>query len=184
MLMHGLSGSGKTWLAAQLAAHLDAIHVRSDIERKRLAGLGGDARSHSALQGGLYTPERTASLYEHLARCAEYTLRGGHSAIMDATFVRRTDRRLLSDMARRLRVGLRVIHCRAPIDVLKMRIADRDRARTDASEADLAVLDWQTTHTEAIDPDEGLDVIEVDTTTEEPVTGALQALRASGIPVG
>ncbi len=38
ILMSGLSGSGKTWLAERLAARIGAIHVRSDVERKRLAG--------------------------------------------------------------------------------------------------------------------------------------------------
>ena len=40
VLMSGLSGSGKSWLAAQLAESLPAIHVRSDVERKRLFALG------------------------------------------------------------------------------------------------------------------------------------------------
>lgn len=36
VLMSGLSGSGKTWLATRLAVPLRAVHVRSDLERKRL----------------------------------------------------------------------------------------------------------------------------------------------------
>ena len=44
MITCGLSGSGKTWLARQLASRLGALHVRSDVERKRLAGLEAHGR--------------------------------------------------------------------------------------------------------------------------------------------
>jgi aminoglycoside phosphotransferase family enzyme len=47
VLMSGLSGSGKTWVAQRLAPALHAVHLRSDIERKRLAGLPALARSGS-----------------------------------------------------------------------------------------------------------------------------------------
>jgi uncharacterized protein len=40
ILMHGLSGSGKSWLAQRLARELPAIVIRSDLERRRLAGPG------------------------------------------------------------------------------------------------------------------------------------------------
>jgi len=33
VLMEGLSGSGKTWIATRLAPLLRAIHLRSDVER-------------------------------------------------------------------------------------------------------------------------------------------------------
>ncbi len=35
-VMHGLSGSGKTWLSERIASQLGAIRIRSDVERKRL----------------------------------------------------------------------------------------------------------------------------------------------------
>ena len=57
VLMSGLSGSGKTWLAAQLAPVLNAIHLRSDVERKRLAGLNAKASSGSATGEELYTAQ-------------------------------------------------------------------------------------------------------------------------------
>ncbi len=44
-LMHGFSGSGKTWRSAQLVADLPALRVRSDLERKRLSGLAAGQKS-------------------------------------------------------------------------------------------------------------------------------------------
>lgn len=163
VLMSGLSGSGKTWLARQLTPLLDALHLRSDIERKRLAGLAGDADSHSGVAAGLYSGDRSDHVYQHLVECADAALSGGHSVIVDATFTRRADRGRFAQLARRLDCELTLVRCDAPLPVLQARIARRQLAR-DASEANLEVLDWQQAHAEPITPEEGLRVIEADTT--------------------
>src|SRR6185312_14988076 len=67
ILMAGISGTGKTWLAERIAPSLRAVHLRSDIERKRLAGIGETDRSHSTLGGGIYEPKMNEAVYEHLA---------------------------------------------------------------------------------------------------------------------
>src|SRR5690606_8580691 len=54
VLMHGLSGSGKTSISSRLLEHLPAVRVRSDIERKRLLGLDRGARTESPVGGGAY----------------------------------------------------------------------------------------------------------------------------------
>ena len=48
--MTGYSGSGKSWLSKRLIAGLSAIRLRSDLERKRLAGLGPAADSASGIE--------------------------------------------------------------------------------------------------------------------------------------
>ncbi|WP_255347516.1 AAA family ATPase [Synechococcus sp. GFB01] len=48
LLCHGLSGSGKSHHSAGLLAPLGAIRLRSDVERKRLFGLWGDATERPA----------------------------------------------------------------------------------------------------------------------------------------
>ena len=39
IITHGLSGTGKSTVTQSLVEHVDAIRVRSDVERKRLHGL-------------------------------------------------------------------------------------------------------------------------------------------------
>src|SRR5208282_218580 len=39
LLMCGVAGSGKSWLAQRLMPPMRAVLLRSDVERKRLAGL-------------------------------------------------------------------------------------------------------------------------------------------------
>jgi aminoglycoside phosphotransferase family enzyme/predicted kinase len=178
VLMAGLSGSGKTWLARRLAPDVGAIHLRSDVERKRLAGLEESADSRSGTAAGLYGADSTRHVYEHLAKCAEHVLAGGYPAIVDATFMTRAQRALFRELAQRMSVRLQVIQCDAPMPVLRKRILERRRLANDASEADLAILDWQLAHQEPITPAELLEVVKVSTTGEDP----LPSLRAQVTP--
>lgn len=163
LLMHGLSGSGKTWLARPLARRLWAVHLRSDVERKRRAGLGELARSGSSVAQDLYTSEDSAAVYEHLARAAEDVLAGGYAAIVDATFLRREDRLRFAGLAQRLGTPLHLVCCAARADILRVRLRAREQAKLDASEANEAVLEWQSAHLEALSPEEEIDAIRVDT---------------------
>ena len=167
-LVSGLSGSGKTWLASRLASALGAIHLRSDVERKRLAGLPESARTLSAVHQGLYAPETSRRVHEHLAVCAEEVLSGGYPAIVDATFVRREDRARFRALAARLRIPLHLLHCRAAPEILRERVSRRHALGADASEADLDVLRWQQEHAEPTAADEGFTVLDVDTTAGDP----------------
>lgn len=180
LLMSGLSGSGKTWLARQLAERLSAVHIRSDVERKRRAGLRELAPSHSRLGDDLYSAEASATLYGELARAAEDVLSGGITVIVDATFLERTQRARFAELAKRLGAPLRLILCEAPEPTLRARIAERTRARRDPSEADLRVLEWQLARMEAPGPDEGIDVIPVDTVRSDALEWTL--LDIGGVP--
>jgi predicted kinase len=171
--MFGVSGSGKTWLAEGLAPLLDAVHLRSDVERKRRAGLDEHARTGSAPGQGLYAPEVSDQLYEHLARCAEDILAGSYTAIVDATFHRRADRLRFSEWAKRHGVQLTLIHCFAPPPVLEQRIAEREGPGRDASEANSSVLRWQEAHLEPLGPEDGFEIISADTTRPQVVSEVL-----------
>jgi predicted kinase len=174
ILMSGLSGSGKTWLASRLAPRLGAIHVRSDVERKRGAGIEPSRRSGAAPEQGLYAASKTAQVYETLLAAAGHALAGGYTVIVDATFNRRADRELFRELAGRRGVPLQLLRCEAPESVLRHRIGERAAQARDASDADLDVLQWQQQHAEAIDPGEALEVIEVRTADPfEPSIGEL-----------
>ncbi|HET9299434.1 MAG TPA: AAA family ATPase, partial [Candidatus Polarisedimenticolaceae bacterium] len=165
ILMSGVSGSGKTWLAKQLAARLRAVHLRSDVERRRLPELRA------------YTSRTRAMVYLHLLFCAEAALLGGLPVVVDATFVRREDRGVFRRLATRLGIPLHVVRCQAPPDVLRERIAARARAGNDPSEANLAVLEMQEIDLEPIAPDEDLPVLEADTTRAAVVEEVAAALK-------
>jgi len=182
LLMCGVAGSGKTWLAQRLAPRLRAVLLRSDVERKRRAGLSAHARSGSALDQDLYSPELSADLYQHLARCAQDILSGGYNAIVDASFARGADRARFRSLATQLGVDVRIIHCDAPRALLRERVLQRQRAATDESEADVRVLDWQLTQFEPIRADENMTVIEVETGVPDTVSEVLKRCSSSAHP--
>jgi aminoglycoside phosphotransferase family enzyme/predicted kinase len=176
VLMSGLSGSGKTWLARQLAPPIEALHLRSDVERKRIAGLAPTADSHSVPGGGLYSAGSSRHVYEHLAHCADAALAGGLNVIVDATFTQRAERQRFRELATRRGCEIVLVRCRAPMPLLRARIAERRGQAADPSEADSAVLDWQTNHEEPIEPGEGFRIIEADTARETVLSEVHAAL--------
>jgi hypothetical protein len=176
LLMFGLSGSGKTWLARQLAPALDAVLIHSDVERKRLAGLPEQQRTRSELEQGIYSPASSARVYARLEECAGHALAGGYTVVVDAAFHRRDDRHSFHALAGRHGAHVQLIRCHASRKVLERRIRDRARAMTDASEADLAVLEWQEASLEPVLDNEGFDTVDTDTAAPDAVAGAIRVL--------
>ncbi len=142
-ITHGVSGSGKSWLAGRIAAARGFVHVRSDYERRRLAGLALHAESHSKVDGGLYATVSTDATYERLAQIATTILRAGHTALIDASFLRARHRSALEAVARECGAHFGIVDCDAPEEVLRERILARHQAGRDPSEATLEVLDYQ-----------------------------------------
>ncbi len=178
ILMHGVSGSGKTWLAQRLAPRLGAVHLSSDRERKRIAAQACGAATDSRVRD-LYSPQSRAQVYQHLAACAADTLAGGYPTIVDATFGRRQDRSLFQALAAQQAASLWLVHCHAPAPLLRTRIEERLRHQRDLSDADLRVLELQERQFEPLLPEEPATVIEVNTADAASVERLAGTLRAS-----
>lgn len=136
----GLSGSGKTTLALKLAPEIGrspgAVVVRSDVERKRRAGIPLEER----MPAGSYTPQASAEVYDSFLARAERVLRAGHSVVLDAVFARAEERAAAEALARRAGVPFEGIWLDVPKDVAQARVAGR---RADASDATPAVVERQ-----------------------------------------
>jgi predicted kinase len=163
VITHGFSGSGKTTVTDELVSRLPAIRARSDLERKRLHGLGPTARSGSGLSAGLYDAAASRRTYAALAEIADRLLRNGQNALIDATFLRRNERLQFHQIAAFNASRFAILDCTAPPDELRRRILSRTRKGRDASEADLAVLEQQLRTAEPLDRAEQRHVVEVDT---------------------
>ena len=143
LLMHGVSGSGKTWVSQALVEHFGTLRLRSDVERKRLCGLPALARSASAVDCGLYDEDMTRTTYRQLVQSAREVLAAGFPVLIDAACLQRWQREMFSELAAQLNVPWCIISCRADDATLRRRIVAREQSGGDASEADLAVLDHQ-----------------------------------------
>lgn len=162
-ITHGLSGSGKTALSQLLVEACGVLRLRSDVERKRLYGLPPPARTASGLETGLYSPEASRRTYGKLADLTQTILRAGYPVIVDGAFLRREQRDTLHHVAEQLRVPFVILDVAAPEAVLRERIIQRERKGRDASEAGLAVLDYQMTTQDPLGPDEDAFVLRVQT---------------------
>jgi aminoglycoside phosphotransferase family enzyme/predicted kinase len=167
LITSGLSGSGKSTLARQLCEQHGMIQLRSDLERKRLAGLAALDSSRSALGSGIYTPDQTQRTYGRLAELAAAVVGAGYSAIVDATFLQRRQRAMFRELAEDRGVPFAILDCQAPEAELRRRIRLRRAAGADASEATLQVLDSQLAGREKLDRDETALAIRVDTTAPQ-----------------
>lgn len=163
IITHGLSGSGKSYLAKQLALNAELIHLRSDVERKRLFDLAETARSDSALDAGIYKQQATTDTYQRLLELAETCIHSGFSVIVDATFLQREQRDRFHALAQQLKCGFRILDCQTETAVLQQRIQQRERQGSDASEATLAVLQQQLDTQQPLGNDELQDSLRIDT---------------------
>ncbi|HET9694262.1 MAG TPA: AAA family ATPase, partial [Steroidobacteraceae bacterium] len=179
VVMAGLSGSGKTWLARRVAEAIDALHVRSDVERKRLAGLGPLASSRSAPDDGIYTHEFNLRTYARLRECVRSCLQGGENVVMDAANLRRDEREAFVRIATDLGARTQLVHCQAPLDVLRGRMVARSATGADASEATAALLERQPSYWEALSESERTITLDVDTSRPEQVEAILGRLSGA-----
>jgi len=134
----GLSGTGKSLLARNLAAGLQpppgAVVLRSDVERKRLSGIG----ELESLPPTAYTADFTAKVYSVLADKARRAFKAGHSVIVDAVFAQPSERNEIARAAD----GGRFVGLFLTAD-LQTRMARVGGRTGDASDADANVVQMQ-----------------------------------------
>ena len=133
----GRSGTGKTALARGLAPEVGgvcgAVHLRSDLERKALAGV--DVKTH--LPPETYTKEASDKVYARLLERADTLLRAGASVVLDAAFLDPAERDAAEVLAAERGVRFDGIWLEAPVDQLVARVTAR---KGDASDADATVV--------------------------------------------
>lgn len=131
----GLSGTGKTSVSAALAPRIGrapgALHLRSDVERKRMAGIAPLAR----LPQSAYSKSNSDKVYHRLFERAERALKAGQSVIVDAVFQDAAHRRAVEQVAARAQVPFFAAWLVAPQDQLIQRVETRTRDASDAGPA-------------------------------------------------
>jgi aminoglycoside phosphotransferase family enzyme/predicted kinase len=151
VVVGGLSGTGKSTVAAALAARTGFQHINSDRVRKQLAGVAPTDRPGEAL----YTPQRSAATYAAMYRTAGEALARGEGAILDGTFQRRIDRNAARAVAQRAGVPLLLVECVASDAEIRRRLAARSARGDDPSDADWAIYLRQRARYERFSFDEG-----------------------------
>lgn len=159
-MMSGLSGSGKTTVAREIAKENKAIHLRSDAVRKSLGGIEIEKTGCEEI----YTPEMTAKTYEKLLEIGVLLASQGWCVILDAKYDQQQLRGEVITETKRRNLPLQIVYCEAPLEVLRDRVAKR---QGDISDATPSLLAQQKQNAEPFTETERSYLITVDTTKKK-----------------
>ena len=160
MITWGLSASGKSTVSDRLLQAMGAIRLRSDVERKRLAGMDFMTRARADIGDGIYSPQMSERTYDYLLDQAAAVLAAGFPVIVDAAFLDAQRREPFAQLAQRLELPFVILQCVASASNLRQRISQR---QADASDADLAILEHQLSRFTPLLDDEMTHVVRIDT---------------------
>lgn len=162
----GIMGSGKSFLAEKVGRRLGIRTLRSDVVRKQIHGLSPVEHQLDKYGEGFYTSGATERTYRALMETAEDCLRRGESVIVDASFVRYSDRLSALEVAVRSGARFRILLCSAPDEVIKSRLAGRARRVNEPSDGRLEIFPQHKAEFEPLESNEIKDCRTWDSTTD------------------
>jgi len=159
-LMSGLSGSGKSTVAKELAKNSGAIQIRSDAVRKHIAGIALNQKGEE----DLYSEAMTQKTYDRLLELGIILAKVGFPVILDAKYDRIALRQKAIERAKSNDIPIKILHCSAPISLLKERLSQRAK---DISDATPDLLERQIAATEEFTAAEKNYLVEIDTSSPD-----------------
>jgi len=172
VIMLGLPGTGKSYVARRLAERLDAWHVNSDSVRKQLAGVSIEADGRGKLNKKLYTRALGIRTYRELMRRTRTYLTAGHRVVLDATFLHPDSRDKARTVAEKLSLPWLFVHADCPEKTVVSRMRRRFR-RASVSDADIRV--YRAMKTRFDPPRPGPRLLHID--TRRPVAESVNAIE-------
>lgn len=142
-ITHGPSGSGKTHGSQILVDRDGAIRIRSDVERKRIASESFEGRFKSRSDNDIYSASAKHATYQRLQDLARSIIGSGYSVVVDATFLDLAHRQSFARLALEWQVPFHIVSFTADEETLARRIVERENTGSDASDANLQVLQNQ-----------------------------------------
>ncbi len=151
VLVGGGPGTGKSTLAAGLAAALGASVISTDDVRKDMLARGEISGEPGVLSSGLYAPEQVEAVYNTVLRRAGLALTGGRSVILDGTWRDARMRDRARATAAQSHSPVIELTCAVPLDKAVERVRERTSTASDATPEIAAALEsddacWAGTH--------------------------------------
>jgi aminoglycoside phosphotransferase family enzyme/predicted kinase len=173
----GLSGSGKSTIAAELGKLMNLKCYRSDVIRKRLFGLSPEEQVVTAFGESIYTPAASDKTYEQMLLEARKDMSRGRSVILDGTFGRLQHRVLARRLAEQMEANVIFVECRCRQSLLRQRLTARQEQKS-ISDARLQHLDAQSLAFEPLD--ELWDSLHLPINTEQPLNQCVNEILSKG----
>ena len=137
----GLSGSGKSAIARDFSP--DWIILRSDETRKAMSGVGREVHQYLDVGEGIYSETLTREVYCTLLDKAVDYVGQGKRVVVDATFLKKNQRRNFYETCIQKGLNPFFVHCFARESVLRQRIEARIEEGNDVSDAHIGILENQ-----------------------------------------
>ncbi len=131
IVMTGLSGSGKSFVAKLISENFNYEWIRSDVIRKNIMGVSPETEAKAEFGKGIYTPETTFLVYNLMMILGRECIKKGKGVVLDATFIEDWQRNLVAKNFR----NYVFLHTVAPEEVIRLRL----KSRKDVSDADYSV---------------------------------------------
>ena len=149
-LVGGFMGAGKTSVSAELARRWDMKHISSDVTRKRRAGVPSTEHRNESYGQGLYSKESSEATYRMMLNEASECLCQSRSVVLDASFLRQSDREQAFNTAQEAGAAVWFIECVASEDEVRRRLARRASNGQAVSDGRLELMaqqrsDWEET---------------------------------------
>ncbi len=191
----GVSGTGKSTLAEQIVLRHGGLWLRSDRERKRLYErepplcqaptascgsnllaefAGKEPEAQASLPGNPYSPEGIARVYARLLALAGLLLQANFSVVVDATFLKREQRRPFLNLAERLGLRCQLLHLENDPQILQQRLLKRAEEASNISDATSEVLQQQLREFQSFTPEELPYVVSLETPTSPSANEAMR----------
>jgi len=125
VVMMGLPGVGKTYVARQLAERIGAFHFLSDSIRKQLLGIPVGQRRSEGYGRGIYRGDIGKRTYDEMLRRSRVYLSAGFSVIADATFLSEDSRQRAGEMAAKAGAPVLFVFADCPERTVRARLRRR-----------------------------------------------------------
>jgi aminoglycoside phosphotransferase family enzyme/predicted kinase len=169
----GLSGSGKSTIATEMAKRMSVRIVNSDVIRKIFFGHKSLQPAVASFGEGIYTQVATAQTYERMLLETRRELFSGNSVILDATFGNRRRRELFRCLAEEMCANVIFVECICPVTVLRKRLFKR-KGKKSVSDARVQHLEAQRQTFEVLSELE--DSTHLQVSTDQPLQQSLEQI--------
>ncbi len=141
VVVMGLSGSGKSTISRDFSSQW--VILRSDEIRKMMTGNKKGEHQYGEFGEGIYSSALTRDLYCRLLEEAVDNVNRGKRVVVDATYLKKSQRRNFYETCIQKGLNPFFVHCIAGESVLRERIRMRMEEGSDASDAHIEILERQ-----------------------------------------